>query len=69
MVAAVPIPQSTEYAEIVGSVPIPAWATVTGILEFNGVDQSGGGNTYGVDFEFDRALINPSWDIMSFTGN
>jgi hypothetical protein len=68
MTAAVPVAQTTEYAEIAGSVPTPTWATVTGILEFNGVDQGGAAYSYGVDLEFDAAEINSEWDVVSFAG-
>jgi hypothetical protein len=68
MTAAVPVAQTTEYAEIAASVPTPTWATVAGILEFNGVDQGGAANSYGVDLEFDVAVINPEWDFVSFAG-
>jgi hypothetical protein len=68
MTAVVPVTQTTEYAEIAASVPTPTWATVTGILEFDGVDQGGAANSYGVDLEFDEAIINTAWDIVSFAG-
>jgi hypothetical protein len=66
MTADVPIAQLTKYVEVVGSVPTPTWATVEGFLAYDGVDQGGSGNSYGVDLEFDGATINPEWDIMSF---
>ena len=68
MTALVPVAQATKYAELVGGVPTPAWATVTGILAFDGVDQGGGANAYGVDLEFDEAVINPEWGIVAFPG-
>jgi hypothetical protein len=66
LTASVPVAQTTEYAELAASVPTPTWATVEGVLEFDGVDQGGSANSYGVDLEFDEAVINPEWDIVSF---
>jgi hypothetical protein len=66
MTADVPVAQLTKYVELAASLPTPVWATVTSFLEFDGVDQGGTGNSYGVDLEFDEAVINPEWDIMSF---
>ena len=68
MTATVPIALPTEYAELAGGVPTPAWATVVGVLEFDGVDQGGGANGYGVDLNFEPAVINPLWDVMSISG-
>jgi hypothetical protein len=67
MTADVPIAQLTKYAEVPG-VPTPSWATVVGFLEYDGVDQGGAANSYGVDLEFDEAVINTAWDIVSFAG-
>lgn len=66
MSASVPTPQTTEYSEIVGGVTSTPWATVEGFLQFDGVDQVGDANAYGVDLEFDEAVINPEWDIITF---
>jgi hypothetical protein len=68
MTATVPTPQTTKYSEVAGSVPTPTWATVEGFLQFNSEDQGGEANSYGVDLEFDEAVINTAWDIMSFAG-
>jgi hypothetical protein len=68
MTAAVPVAQTTEYVEIVGSVPTPTWATVTGILEYDGLAQASALNSYGVDLEFDEAVINTAWDIVAYSG-
>ena len=68
MTATIPIAQTTKYDEIVGQVPTPAWATVEGFLQYDGVDQGGSGNTYGVDVEFEPAIVNEEWDIMSYSG-
>ena len=65
MTANVPVAQVTEYAEIAASVPTPTWATVEGYLQFGGVDQGGAANSYGVDLEFDVAVINTAWDFVS----
>jgi hypothetical protein len=67
MTADVPISQLTKYAEVPG-VPTPSWATVVGFLEYDGVDQGGAANSYGVDLEFDIAVINTAWDLVSYSG-
>lgn len=66
MTAAVPVAQSTKYVEAVGA-PTASWATITPILEYDGVDQSPGDVAYGVDINFDIAVVNPEWDIMATT--
>jgi hypothetical protein len=68
MTATIPVPQATKYVELAAQVPTPAWATVTGYLAFDGVDQGGSANTYGVDLIFEPAVISPDWDVMSFGG-
>ena len=66
MSAAVPVAQSTKYVEAV-TTPTPAWATVTPVLEYDGVDQSPGDVAFGVDINFDIAVVNTAWDIVATT--
>jgi hypothetical protein len=69
MTADVPISQLTKYVEVAGSVPSPSWAIVTGFLEFDGVNEAGSNaNSYGVDLEFDEAVVNTAWDFVSYSG-
>jgi len=71
LTATIPIPQSTEYIEIVDYwlTNEPSWATIEGILEYNGVVQSGvTDNAYGVDIGFTAAYLSPDWDIISVNG-
>ena len=66
MLASVPVAQATKYVEA-ATTPTPAWATVTPVLEYDGVDQSPGDVAFGVDIEFDIAVVNTAWDIMATT--
>lgn len=64
----VPIPLATEYDEETGvwGAGDPAWATVEGFLFFDGVNQAVDvGNAYGVDLEFEPAIVSPDWDIIT----
>lgn len=65
MNATVPVAQATDYVELPGLAPTPTWATVTGYLAFDGVDQGGAANGYGVDLYFDEAVISDAWDFMA----
>ena len=67
LTATIPVAQPTEYSEQAGSVPTPTWATVTGILLFDGVDQTGDTNSYGTDVQFQPGAISADWDAVSFT--
>ena len=69
MTADVPVAQPTKYVELAAGVPTPTWATVTGYLAYNGVDQGGGANGYGVDVNFQPATTSAHWDIMSYSGD
>lgn len=67
MTADVPIPQPTQYAEVAGSVPsFTQNITVEGFLEFNGVDQGGAANSYGIDIEVESVVASPDWAILSY---
>lgn len=66
MTATVPIPQATEYAETTGSVPVYTQdVDVIGFLQFNGVDQVGDANSYGIDIEIDGVTGSPDWTVFS----
>jgi len=69
MTATVPQAQATEYAEEVGVVPTYAGpdVTVEGFLQFNGVDQGGAGNKYGIDVEFETTDYSSKWDMLSYS--
>ena len=66
MTASVPVAQSTKYVQVPGT-PTPSWATVEPVLEYDGIDQSPGDVAFGVDLEFDIAVINTAWDVMATT--
>lgn len=68
MTATVPIPQPTEYAEEVGAVPTYTGPPVTaiGYLQFNGADQGGDANKYGIDIEFETTDYSEDWDVLAF---
>jgi hypothetical protein len=67
MTATVPIAQATEYAEQAGVVPAYTQdITVTGTLSFNGIDQGGAANTYGVDLQIEGITGSPDWDVFSY---
>ena len=71
LTADIPIPQSTEYKETIDYwlTNEPSWVTIEGILEYNGVAQSGvTDNAYGVDIGFTPAYLSPDWDIISVNG-
>ena len=64
----IPVPLATEYDEETGvwGAGDPAWATVEGFLFFDGVNQAVDvGNAYGVDLEFEPAIVSPDWDIIT----
>jgi hypothetical protein len=67
MTADVPIAQLTKYVEAPGA-PAPSWALVLGFLAYDGVDQVIGPASFGVDLEFDEAVINTAWDLVSYSG-
>ena len=68
MTATVPIAQATEYSEEVGVVPTYTGPPVTaiGFLQFDGVDQVGDANKYGIDVEFESVDASPDWDVLSY---
>ena len=64
----IPIAQSTTYKEEVDRwvANQPSFATVSSLLEFDGVPQAGiEDNSYGVDIEFQHAYISPDWDLLA----
>ena len=66
--ATVPVTQAAFYSEEVGSPAAPSWATRTGFLQFDGVDQGGvTANSYGVDVQLENGVFPEDWDIVSFT--
>lgn len=66
--ATVPIAQSTEYVEAVNywsSNPLD-YATISGFVAYDGVDQPGKeDNAYGIDLFFQKAYVSPDWDFMA----
>ena len=66
MTATIPVAQTTDYVSAAGN-PAPSWATVTPYLAFDGVDQGASGASFGVDIEFEPAIVNDEWDIMATT--
>ena len=68
MTATVPIAQATQYSQEVGAVPgytVPV--TAIGFLQFDGVDQVGDANKYGIDIEFESVDASEEWDVLSYT--
>lgn len=70
----IPIPLSTKYVEEVNywdnPANIPEFLTsVTSIKEFNGVPQAIGNNVYGIDFNFQQALVSPDWDLVAISAS
>ena len=68
MTATIPIPQPTEYAEELATVPVYTGPNVVveGFLQFDGVDQSGGANKYGIDLELESVTASPDWDVLAY---
>ena len=68
MTATIPIAQPTQYAQEVGIVPTYTGPQVVaeGFLQFDGVDQGGKTNTYGVDVEFESVDASADWDVLAF---
>ena len=68
MTATVPVVQSTDYVELPGHwnpQPFPD-VTVTGFLQFDGVDQPGKADAaYGIDLLLTPASVSPDWDLLS----
>lgn len=67
----VPIAQSTDYVTTPGywSTNPPSFATVKGVLRFDGVAQTGVENdAFGIDVQFQKAYVSPDWDFMSLSG-
>ena len=68
----VPIPQNTDYVQNTGywATNEPDWATVEGFLEFDGVPQAGNeDNAFGIDIQFQEAVVSDDWDYLPFVGN
>ena len=64
----IPVALPTRYSEEPSGAGTPSWGTVTGFLEFDGVDQGvPATNGYGVDIEFEPATVSQDWAIMSIT--
>ena len=68
MKATIPIAQPTQYAQEVGVVPTYSGPPVVaeGFLQFDGVDQGGQANTYGIDVEFETTEYSEAWDILAY---
>jgi hypothetical protein len=67
----IPIAQSTDYDEIndYWLTNQPDFAVMEGVLFFDGVQQPGHENDgYGIDFEFQKAIVSPEWDLLPFRG-
>ena len=48
----------------------PLWAAAVGHLSFGGTPEAGKDNAaYGIDVQFQQALISPDWDVVASTGN
>ena len=62
----VPIPLATEYAREASVWPAgnPAWGTVTSFLFYDDVNQNDADSGFGVDIEFQPAIVSPDWDII-----
>ena len=71
MTAKVPVPSPTKYEELADHWPAnaPAWATVKGILAFDGVAQSADADAFGVRIEFQPAYSSPDWDLIALSGS
>lgn len=67
MTAAIPIADTTKYVVDAGHYSVnPSWANVTGLLQFDGVDQPGNeDNGFGVDIRFQPAYVSPDWNYIS----
>lgn len=67
----IPVPVSTDYVEQANywsSNPV-SFATVTGYLQFDGVDQAGKEDSaFGVDIKFQPGTVSNTWDFAAFTG-
>lgn len=71
LTATIPVPSSTQYRQELGFWVgnQPDFATITGFLEFDGVDQPGNDDTgFGVDFEFQKLEKSDDWDVVSISG-
>ncbi len=68
MTATIPIAQPTQYAQELGVVPTYTGPPVVaeGFLQFDGVDQGGQANTYGIDVEFESTEFSDDWDILAY---
>ena len=70
MTATVPIPDPTEYRRLTNQWVSgePSWATVEGILEYDGAPQAGNAdNAFGVDIEFQPATTSADWDVVAIS--
>lgn len=65
MTATVPVAQTTNFVRIPGGVPTPTWATVTGYLAYDGVDQPAPTDAFGVDIQFQPAIVSEDWDVIA----
>lgn len=68
--ATIPIPDPTEYERLTNKwvAGEPTWATVTGELLYNGVEQTGEENNgFGTDILFQPASVSPDWDLMAIS--
>jgi hypothetical protein len=66
-----PVLDTTKYMEHTlywSGNPPPAWVTVEGFKQYNGVDVPGNSDSaYGVDIAFTPAYVSPDWDLMAPT--
>jgi hypothetical protein len=70
MTAIVPVPSPTDYYRAIDDLDTnqPTFATLTGVLQYDGVDQAGAENdSFGIRMEFQEARTSPDWLIMSYS--
>lgn len=68
MTATIPEPDPTQYRRLTNQwvAGEPTWATVSGVLEYDGAPQPGNvDNAFGVDIEFQPATSSPDWDLVA----
>ena len=65
----IPIPQSTDYSETATYWSVagqPSFATVKGLLSYDGVVQPGKDDSaFGIDIKVQPAYVSPDWDLVS----
>jgi hypothetical protein len=70
MTATIPTADSTRYRKLTNQwvAGEPTWATVEGVLQYDGVTQPGNtDNAFGVDINFQPALVSADWDLVALS--